>query len=154
MTTEQLGDIITKELPKPGFEHLREKLMGWWILICIHTWEGVLIVTLDKKVLFKFFWTERVYTIVDSAKIGMKYYLPLLQNSNPYLHDSKDLIFYVEIIDLKIMIEDLEHIFLVHWSILISHHLGKLKTDKGQAEWIIEEIFSWSLQIPQTAKAF
>ena len=28
-TTEQLGDLFTKGLPKPGFEHLRKKLMGW-----------------------------------------------------------------------------------------------------------------------------
>ncbi len=30
-TTERLGDLFTKGLPKPGFEHLRKKLMGWKI---------------------------------------------------------------------------------------------------------------------------
>ncbi len=28
-TTEQLGGLFIKGLPKPGFEHLRKKLMGW-----------------------------------------------------------------------------------------------------------------------------
>jgi hypothetical protein len=28
-TTEQLGDLFTKGLPKPAFEYLRSKLMGW-----------------------------------------------------------------------------------------------------------------------------
>ncbi len=28
-TPEQLGVLSTKGLPKPGFEHLRKKLMGW-----------------------------------------------------------------------------------------------------------------------------
>ena len=28
-TAEQLGDIFTKGLPKPVFEYLRKKLMGW-----------------------------------------------------------------------------------------------------------------------------
>ncbi len=46
-------------------------------------------------------------------------YLPLLQESNIYLLDSKDLIFFVEIeffedFDPKILIEDPEHIYLVH----------------------------------------
>ncbi len=28
-TTEQLGDLFTKGLPKAEFEHLGKKLMGW-----------------------------------------------------------------------------------------------------------------------------
>ncbi len=28
-TTKQLGYLFPKGLPKPGFEHLRKKLMGW-----------------------------------------------------------------------------------------------------------------------------
>ncbi len=28
-TSEQLGDILTKGLPRTLFEHLRKKIMGW-----------------------------------------------------------------------------------------------------------------------------
>ncbi len=52
-------------------------------------------------VLFKFFWTERVYAIINSAKIRMIFYMPLLQGWYLYGLYSKDWILYVEIEDFR-----------------------------------------------------
>ncbi len=79
-------------------------------------------------ILSKFVWKKEVLATINSSKIGMIFYLTLLQESNIYVPYSKDLIFCIEIQD--ILIEDPEHIFLVPWSILI--HLSPLSPGRVQ----------------------
>ncbi len=80
---------------------------------------------------FFYFWIEIVLAIINSAKIGMISYLPLLQGSNLYVPHLNDSIFYVEIeiLDPKIFIEDPEHIhiFLIYFETLSPLSPGKVQ---------------------------
>ncbi len=74
----------------------------------------LLMINLDFVVLFKFVWSERVLAIIISAKVWMKSYLPLLQESNLNVSHSRDSIFYVENEDFRS--KDPEWIFWTHTS--------------------------------------
>ncbi len=54
---------------------------------CIDTWEGVLMVTMNIVVLFQFAWKMELSAIINPAKIGMIFYMPMLQKSNHYVSD-------------------------------------------------------------------
>ncbi len=57
--TDQLGDILTKRLPKLGFEHLRKKLLWWQFSSTSMLERESQMSILILNVLFEFVWRER-----------------------------------------------------------------------------------------------